>query len=459
MSYVLGVDSSTQSCKALLVDAESGEVVDQGRASHPWGTQIDPRIWVAALKEATAGLIERADAIAIAGQQHGMVALDAEGEVVRDAMLWHDTSSAPEAREIIEELGGEAECIRRTGSLMVASFTGSKLRWLRNHEPDNAARVSTVMLPHDYLTWTITGKGRIVTDHGDASGTGYYDPGTREFRPELAELYVGHPVELPELAAPNEIVGRTKSGVPVAAGTGDNMAAALGLQLKPGDVCASIGTSGVASAVVAQPVVDPSGSVAGFCDASGQYLPLACTLNGARVLDFATMLLGVDHRQLSDLALAGTPGAHGLAMLPYLAGERTPNRPGATGVLSGITGETSREDIARAIIEGVLFSLADAVKAVEVSTGVETTRIILIGGATKNEAVRTIAPSIFGVDVVVPVAGEYVALGAARQAAWALSGKDLPPVWSCIPSVTLPAQQRSPAGDSYATLRDNTVNW
>ncbi|WP_080794112.1 xylulokinase [Corynebacterium pacaense] len=459
MSLVLGVDSSTQSCKALLVDAETGEIVDRGRAAHPWGTRIDPRVWVEAMEEATAGLIDRADAISIAGQQHGMVVVDDRGEVVRDAMLWHDTSSAPEARELISELGGAQECISRTGSLMVASFTGAKLRWLRNHEPENAARVSAVMLPHDYLTWSITGRGRMVTDHGDASGTGYYDPRAREFRPELAELYLGHPLRLPELAAPAEIVGSTAAGIPVAAGTGDNMAAALGLQLGSGDVCVSIGTSGVASAVVAEPVADPTGLVAGFCDASGRYLPLACTLNGARVLDFAATLLGVDHGRLSDLALSGTPGSNGVVMLPYLAGERTPNRPDATGVISGLTGETSREDIARAVVEGVLSSLSDAVDAVESATGVVTGRIIFIGGATNNEAVRAIAPSIFGVDVVIPEAGEYVALGAARQAAWALAGGGDPPAWNPVPSSTLPAGRRGTAVAGYTRLRNDTAGW
>ncbi|WP_159613802.1 xylulokinase [Glutamicibacter sp. JC586] len=458
-TYVLGIDSSTQSCKALLVNAATGEVVAEQRSGHPQGTQVDPQHWITALEEATEGLLERASAVSIAGQQHGMVALDEQGEPVREAMLWNDISSAPQARELTEELGGAAASARKIGSVPVASLTVSKLRWLRDHEPQNAARTAQVLLPHDYLTWHLGGRKEIVTDHGDASGTGYYDPAGRRFLPELAASALGHPVTLPRLAQANEAVGRTVSGAMIGAGTGDNMAAALGLDLQPGDVCISIGTSGVASAVVSQSVHDGSGMVNGFVAADGKYLPLACTLNGAPVLDFGARMLGVGQQEFSDLALAAEPGSQGVVLLPYFGGERTPNRPEATGLLQGLRSTTTREQIARAYVEGLLCSMKDAVAALEASTKVATRRILLIGGGAQSEAVRVIAPQIFGVAVDVPQTAEYVALGAARQAAWALSGDEQPPVWDIADSTGYQATPRPEIYAHYAKLRDDTEGW
>ncbi|MDK8468689.1 xylulokinase [Corynebacterium accolens] len=459
MTYVLGIDSSTQSCKALLVDAVTGEIVDSGRASHPDGTQVDPQAWLTAMEEATAGLIDRADAVAVGGQQHGMVPLDANGEVVRPAMLWNDTSSASEAEELIDELGGEQACADTVGSVLVASLTGTKLRWLRNHEPENARKTSSVLLPHDYLTWHLGGRKEKTTDHGDASGTGYYSTRDRKSLPNLAEQYIGHAIELPRVAEPNEVVGKTNGEALIAPGTGDNMAAALGLNLRPGDVCVSIGTSGVVSAVSKESVHDPSGLVTGFADATGNYLPLACTLNGAKVLDFAAMLLGVDHEGLSQLALGGKPGAGGVTMLPYFDGERTPNRPDATGHFAGLTTRTTREDIARAVVEGILCSLQDAISAVEAATGNRAQRVLLTGGGARSEAMRRIAPEIFGVDVIVPEPAEYVALGAARQAAWALNGGGSLPEWGLAKEQTFSGKPTPETVDKYQRLRDLTVNY
>ncbi|MCS5479927.1 xylulokinase [Corynebacterium sp. YIM 101645] len=462
MTLVLGIDSSTQSCKAILVDAATGEVIDQQRASHPTGTEVDPAAWLTAMDTATAGLIERADAVSVAGQQHGMVALDEHGEVVRPALLWNDTRSAAAAEQLIEELGGPAACVELTGSLHVASITATKLRWLRDHEPENAARTASVMLPHDYLTWHLGGRRRKATDHGDASGTGYYSTRERRWLPELAEQALGHAVELPDLAGPNEQVG-TLAGNPggaiIAPGTGDNMAAALGLGLQPGDVSVSIGTSGVASAVASDSVHDPAGLVTGFADATGAYLPLACTLNGARVLELGRRLLGVEWDEFDALALAGEPGAGGLVLQPYLDGERTPNRPNSTGVLVGLTSTTTREDFARATVEGLLCSLRDAVGAVNNATGVEARRVLLIGGGAQSEAVRTIAPEIFGVDVVVPDPAEYVALGAARQAAWVLSGAEQPPQWPVPGTSAVTRERNQDVLDRYAKLREATAGW
>lgn len=458
-TYVLGIDSSTQSCKALLVDANSGEVVAEQRHGHPQGTQVDPQEWITALEAATDGLLQRASAVSIAGQQHGMVALDKHGNPVRDAMLWNDTSSAQQARELTEELGGELACAQQIGSVPVASLTVTKLRWLRDQETENAERTAMVLLPHDYLTWHLGGRKEAVSDHGDASGTGYYSPAQRRFVPEIAAAALGHQVQLPRLAQGNEVVGRTSTGAVIGAGTGDNMAAALGLDLQPGDVCISMGTSGVASAVVEHSVHDGSGMVNGFVAANDKFLPLACTLNGAPVLDFGARMLGVGQQEFSDLALAAQPGSGGVVLLPYFGGERTPNRPEATGLLQGLRTSTSREQIARAYVEGLLCSMKDAVAALEASTKVRTRRILLIGGGAQSEAVRVIAPQIFGVDVQVPQTAEYVALGAARQAAWALSGQDQPPVWNSAESTTYEAQSRPEIYANYARLRDDTKGW
>ncbi|MFL4474296.1 xylulokinase [Paeniglutamicibacter sp. MACA_103] len=457
--YVLGIDSSTQSCKAVLVHAETGEVIEQRRQPHPEGTRIEPARWLEAMEASTAGLLERSAAVSVAGQQHGMVALDAAGESVRPAMLWNDTASAPQARDLVAELGGPQGCADAVGSVMVASLTASKLRWMRDVEPENAQRTDSVLLPHDYLTWQLGGRTEMTTDHGDASGTGYYSTAARKFLPDLAAAALGRGVNLPRLAAPNEIVGATRGGARIAAGTGDNMAAALGLDLGPGDVCVSIGTSGVASAVVDESVHDGSGLVTGFVDATGRYMPLACTLNGAPVLDFGARMLGVDHAEFTRLALGAEAGASSAVLLPYLGGERTPNRPNASGLMHGLRATTSREEFARAIVEGLLCSMKDAVAALENATGVATGRILLIGGGAQSEAVRRIAPEVFGLAVDVPATAEYVALGAARQAAWALGGAAAPPAWKSVDSNRYEAAHRPEIYERYAEVRDATEGW
>lgn len=457
-TLVAGIDSSTQSTKVLLVDADTGEVVDEARAKHPDGTEVDPQAWLDALDAAGAGLLEQAAAVAVGGQQHGLVALDENNQVVRDALLWNDTRSAGAAEDLIAEMGGPKACAEATGSLLVPSITSTKLRWVRDNEPENAARIKRVLLPHDYLTWHLNAdKTRFTTDRGDASGTGYYSTANNAWDPALAEAALGHAFELPEVAEPNAVVGETAWGAKIAPGTGDNMAAALGLNLKRGDVSLSVGTSGVAAMVSPTPTADETGLVAGFADATGQYLPLACTLNAARILDFGARILGVDHAALAELALDSVPGANGVTLLPYLDGERTPNRPDATGTLVGLTTSTSRADIARACVEGLLCSLADAVEYLEEATGTSAERIFLIGGGAKSAAVRELAPSILGRDVVVPPEREYVALGAARQAAWALTGRE--PEWEVAGEKIYSAEPTPHVLAQYRELKDNTAGW
>ena len=444
MALVAGVDCSTQSTKVLICDAETGEVIRQGRAPHPDATEVDPAIWWEALTSASEGLLDGVSAMAVGGQQHGMVTLDADGEVVRPALLWNDTRSAGAAAELVEELGGPGPWVDAVGLVPVASFTITKLRWLATHEPAEAKRTKRVVLPHDWLTWRLAGGvGEPVTDRGDASGTGYWSAATGEYRPDLLRRAFGPEVGVPAVAAPAAIVGETPSGISLAAGTGDNMAAALGLGAGPGDVVVSLGTSGTVFAVAEGPTADPSGFVAGFADATGRFLPLVCTLNAARVLTAAAELLGVDLDRLSELALASVPGASGLTLLPYLDGERTPDLPDETGRITGLTRSNARpENLARAAVEGMLLGLADGVDAVR-THGVEMRRALLIGGAASSPAVRAVASGILGVPVDVPEPAEYVALGAARQAAWALSGAAEPPAWPVDSKAGHPASTNS----------------
>jgi xylulokinase len=443
MSLVAGVDTSTQACKVVVRDAETGELLRSGRAAHPDGTEVAPQAWARAFTEAAAaaGGLDDVAALAVGGQQHGMVCLDEDGAVVRDALLWNDVRSAGAATDLIRELGGGDEAAGRqawadaVGVVPVASFTATKLRWLADAEPENADRTAAVCLPHDWLTWQLAadrGLGSLVTDRGDASGTAYWSARTGEYRPDLLELAMrGRRPAVPRVAGPAEAVGSLAGGSAVLGpGTGDNAAAALGLAARPGDVIVSIGTSGVVSAVTPTAVADPSGTVAGFADASGHHLPLVATLNAARVLDAAAALLGVDHARLSELALSAPSGAGGLVLVPYLEGERTPNLPRATGSVHGLTLRTSTPAYwARAAVEGLLCGLADGIDAV-VAQGVSVQRVLLIGGGARSAAVQQLAPSIFGRPVLVPPPGEYVADGAARQAAWVLSGDDTPPDWA-----------------------------
>ncbi|MEO5876829.1 MAG: xylulokinase [Streptosporangiaceae bacterium] len=449
---VAGVDSSTQSTKVVLCRAEDGEVVGEAAAPHPDGTECDPRHWWEALTRSLP-LLSRASAVSVAGQQHGMVTLDGAGEVVRPALLWNDVRSAPQARALVEELGGPAVWAERSGSVPLAAFTVAKVRWLAEQEPANAARTEAVLLPHDWLTWRL-GSAGYVTDRGDASGTGYFSPATGDYLPEFFTAALGRTVELPRVAAPHEVVGETAWGARIAPGTGDNMGAALGLGLLPGDVVVSIGTSGTAFAVSEVPAADPSGQVAGFADATGRFLPLVCTLNATRILSSTATMLGRDLEALSGLAQAAEPGAGGITFLPYLDGERTPDRPEATGVLSGLTtANMTPENLARAAVEGLLCSLAEAVDHL-LAQGLRPARLLLIGGGARSEAVRRLAPGIFGCPVTVPEPAEYVALGAARQAAWALSGRS--PDWPASAAQTFEAEPVPFVRDQYAALRTAT---
>ncbi|WP_182049575.1 xylulokinase [Changpingibacter yushuensis] len=435
--FVAGVDSSTQSCKVVIVDPSTGSIVRQGKASHPDGTEIDPKYWWDAFLLAVeeAGGLDDVAAISVGGQQHGMVCLDELGEVIRPALLWNDTRSGGSAKDLIVELGegdvelGAARWAERTGSVPVASLTVTKLRWLADHEPENAKRIAAVCLPHDWLTWKIMGAtslGDLVTDRSDASGTGYMSNTAPEYSQDLLGLALHRDVAdvagiaLPRILGPWETAGcgdpaRGWESILVCPGCGDNAGAALGLDLKPGEAMLSLGTSGVVAVISDHPVSDPTGLVTGFSDATGNWLPLACTLNASRIIDAMARMIGVDYKEFDELALS-VPDAAGLSLLPYFEGERTPNLPDATATLSGMTlANTDPAHVARAGVEGLLNLMRGALDAVgNLDVRVET--VHLVGGGAKSSAVQELAESMLDARVTLPEAAEYVALGAARQA-------------------------------------------
>ncbi|MFY1633514.1 xylulokinase [Solwaraspora sp. WMMB335] len=467
MTLVAGVDSSTQSCKVVVRDADTGALVREGRATHPDGTEVHPDAWWAALRQAidAAGGLADVAAAAVAGQQHGMVCLDDAGEVVRPALLWNDTRSAGAAAELIDEFGGGPAGRRAwadaVGLVPVASFTITKLRWLARHEPAAAARTTAVCLPHDWLTWRLAGSGdldTLRTDRSDASGTGYWSAATGQYRLDLLEHAFGRQPVVPRVLGPTDPAGALPTGVPLGPGAGDNAAAALGVGARPGDVIVSIGTSGTVFSVAESPAADPSGTVAGFADTTGRFLPLVATLNAARVLDAAATMLGVDHDRLAELAISAPAGADGLVLVPYLEGERTPDRPTASGSLHGLTLATSTPaHLARAAVEGMLCALADGLDAL-VAQGATVNRVILVGGGARSGAVRRIAPEIFGCPVLVPPPGEYVADGAARQAAWLAAGTADAPDWTPAETEEYAADPVPAIRDRYAEARDHVLN-
>jgi xylulokinase len=478
---VAGVDSSTGSTKVELRDADTGALVAHGRAPHPSTTppcsEQHPDVWWQALVRAMDACGDaRRDvaAISVAGQQHGLVCLDADGRPLRPAVLWNDTTSAADADRLVARLG------RRTwaeacGSVPVAAFTVTKLAHLGATEPDVVDRIAHVLLPHDEVTFRLCGD--FVTDRGDASGTGWWSPAEDRYRPDLLELAVPEVAEggwLPRVLGPAERAGTLLSaaadalglqaGIVVGPGTGDNMAAALGSGLGPGDVAVSLGTSGTVYTTSDTPTCDVSGSVAGFADATGRFLPLVCTLNATKVTDAAARLLGVDLAAFDDLALRAPAGSRGLTLLPYLDGERTPDRPHASGVLGGLRSGVGRDDLARASVEGVLCGLLDGYDALVAALGAAPTGDhLLVGGGARSTAYRHVLADLTDRPWLALQDDETVARGAAVQAAAVLDGTTVDVVaraWGRPPALWV---EPGPAAEgaqgvrtAYATLRDRT---
>jgi xylulokinase len=437
MTLIAGVDSSTQSCKVIVRELESGRVVREGRAPHPPGTAVDPTLWWTALMAAIqdAGELNDVAAISVGAQQHGMVCLDSGGTVVRDALLWNDTSSHPQVVTLNEELGAD-EWVRRTGLPMSVSYTVTKTRWLRDNEPASVERTAAVALPHDYLTWRLRGFGtenpdlqELTTDRSDVSGTGYWSGDTDEYCDDLFEVGLGKSAIVPKVLGPKESAGVTgrgipgvPAGIPIGVGGGDNALAALALGLEVGDAVISLGTSGTVYARTTKPVHDTTGIVASYADATGDHLPLIATLNAARDLDAAARLLGRDHEELAFLALQAPAGAEGVTILPYFEGERTPNLPNARASFHGLSlANFTPRNVARAMVEAMLCSQVVGIDAME-RLDVPIERVFIIGGGSRSRAVHGILPEILDVPIFAPAPGEYVAEGAAMQAVAALSG-------------------------------------
>ncbi|EYT78908.1 xylulose kinase [Streptomyces sp. Tu 6176] len=426
---VVGVDSSTQSTKVLVVDAATGRVVASGQAPHTVSTgegrESDPRQWWDALRTALhrcGDAAREASAVSVGGQQHGLVTLDAHGDPVRPALLWNDVRSAPQARRLVAELGGPEAWAQRTGSVPGASFTVTKWAWLAEHEPEAARSVASVRLPHDYLTERLTGEG--TTDRGDASGTGWWASATEAYDEEVLRRIGLDPALLPRVVRPGEVAGTVRDihdlpfskGTLVAPGTGDNAAAALGLGLLPGTPVLSLGTSGTVYAVSEHRPADPSGTVAGFADARGDWLPLACTLNCTLAVDRIAALLGVDREAVE-------PGT-GVTLLPYLDGERTPDLPNASGLLHGLRHDTTAGQLLQAAYDGAVHALLGALDLVLDQDADRTAPLVLIGGGARGTAWQQTVRRLSGRPVRIPEAGELVALGAAAQAAGLLTGED-----------------------------------
>ena len=440
---VMGVDSSTQSCKVEIRDVTTGRLLGTGSAPHPPAfppsSEQHPTEWitafVAAARQAISRCTERPDvrAVSVAAQCHGLVLLDEDGEPLRAAKLWNDTTGSPNLAKLVDRIGAR-RWVMRIGSLPTAAFTIAKLAWVAEHEPGLLDRVATVLLPHDYLTYWLTGEK--VTDRSDASGTGYFDAVDGRWIPSYLELVRAEQdwaPKLPTVLGPADVAGTVRpvraaelgigDDVLVGAGGGDQHAAYLGLGLTDGDQYFSIGTSGVVATSSRGPVFDTTGVVDGVADMTGGYLPLMSTLNAARVVDRAAVLLGTDLAGISDLALAAGP-TQGPVLVPFLDGERTPDRPDAHGAFADLTSHTTREEFARAFVEGPLLSLLSGRDSLT-ACGVEMDGVATaVGGGARSPAVLQMLADLLGQEVTVPDVDEATARGACVQAAAVASRTD-----------------------------------
>ncbi len=440
MSLFIGIDSGTQSTKAVVLDLERRKVVAEARAPHrlieglPAGhMEQHPQEWAAALDQVVGEVgskIERARVrgIGVSGQQHGFVPLDAAGEVIRPAKLWCDTSTVRECELLTRKLGGAKAVIRKVGLAFLPGFTAPKILWLKRHEPHNFRRLRHVLLPHDYLNHHLT--GNFFMEPGDASGTALMDVRRRKWSAAAITAIDKNLADwLPPLSPSHEAAGTLRpelatryglsADVVVSAGGGDNMMGAIGTgNVSPGVVTASFGTSGTIYAFANKPVVDPAGEIAAFCSSTGGWMPLLCTMNVTTVTEHVRALFGQDHAALTAAVSATPAGAGGLVLLPYLAGERTPNVPDGTGVLFGLDDRTlSPGYIARAAMEGVTMGMNYGLRRLA-ALGVKPREIRVTGGGARSGVWRQIMADVFGVPVVAMVEDEGAALGGALQAAW-----------------------------------------
>ncbi len=441
MSYVAGIDLGTQSLKVVVYDPANRRLLASASvpleldARDDGSREQDPADWVEAMRacfaQVDAGLRGRVSALAVSGQQHGFVALDADGEVLAPAKLWCDTSTAAECSEIMAAAGGAAACIDAAGNPILAGYTASKLPWTRKHRPAAYARLAHILLPHDYLNFVLT--GAYFCEHGDASGTGWLDVRRRQWSRRLlqatdADRDLGALLPplveagtLFALAADSADALGLPRGARVAVGGGDNMMAAWGTgAVAPGTLSMSLGTSGTLFAHSDTPVVSDTGDWAAFCSSSGGWMPLVCTMNCTVATETVAQSFGFDARQ-GDAHIAATPpGADGLTLLPFFNGERTPDLPRARASLHGMTAANlTPAHQYRAAMEGATFSLKYGFDAF-VRAGMAFDGIVLTGGGANSAAWRQLVADVFGLPVRVPVQGEGAAFGAALQAVWSL---------------------------------------
>ena len=446
--YFLGIDSGTQSTKAIVLDFETGRIIASAHRKYnlidglPAGhLEQDPADWIKATDESVAECLAKLGAdkskiagIGVSGQQHGLVVLDDKDNVVRAAKLWCDTSTAAQCDQIAHEFGGQPGCIHLAGNAILPGYTIPKLLWLKQNEPQNFAKVTSILLPHDYLNFWLSGVKRM--EYGDASGTGILNVRTRKWSYEIAD-FVDKRVRdmLPELGSSQAVHGTLRpelakkwglsESVIISAGGGDNMMGAIGTgNVKPGVITASFGTSGTLYGVAAEPVVDGQGEVAAFCDSNDAWLPLVCTMNVTVVTEQVREMFGWTIPQLEAAVGSAPAGADGITFLPYLNGERTPNLPNGTGVLHGLrTSNMTPQNIARSAVEGATLGLGYGLKRFR-ELGMNPTEIRLTGGGSQSKVWRQIAADVFNAEVVTLATAEGAALGAAVQAAFALQKRD-----------------------------------
>jgi xylulokinase len=446
MALFIGIDSGTQSTKAIVLDLAAGKVLAEARAPHslikglPVGhMEQHPQEWTAALDQTIREVIAKIGAkraklvrgIGVSGQQHGFVPLDADGQVIRPAKLWCDTATIAECALLTKKFGSAAAVIKQAGLAFLPGFTAPKILWLKRHEPANYRRLRHVLLPHDYLNFHLTGE--YFMEHGDASGTALLDVRKRVWsRPVIEAIDKNLADYLPPLSSSDALVGTLRpalaalyglsADVVVSAGGGDNMMGAIGTgNVSPGVVTASLGTSGTIYAYADQPVVDPAGEIAAFCSSSGGWLPLLCTMNVTTVTEQVRALFGQDHAALTAAVKATPIGSGGLVLLPYLAGERTPNVPDGSGAYLGLNHATFKPGhLARAAMEGVTLGMNYGLRRLA-ALGVTPKEIRVTGGGAKSPVWRQIMADVFGVPIVGMVEDEGAALGGALQAAWALA--------------------------------------
>lgn len=437
---VAGIDSSTQSTKLVVLDAVTGALVRTAAAPHPEGTEVQPQQWWRALEAVGGDRLPDVRALSITSQQHTAIFLDAQDRPVRPAILWNDLRAMAAGTDLVSELGA-ARWLGATGLLPDSAHPVSKLRWLREHEPENAERVQCVLLPHDWLTWSVLGRRDApTTDRSDASSTGYWSIAADAYDTDLLRHSFGRAVRTPAVIPPDALAGTTAGGTLVAPGCGDNAATHLALASGIGDMVISVGTSATVSMRTELPVADPTGRIDSMADARSGAIPIIAMLNGARVLVATAQMLGIAPSRLDELARHAEPTAGGVVMLPYLDGERNPPRPASRGALLGLSRTALvPEVIARAAVLGLGCAIAEAVDALAQAAG-QPGRILLVGGGARSRALRQVLADLTGSTILTPPEREHAAIGAARQAAWALDG--------CLPRWSVPVEATDPAPGS-----------